>query len=276
MAAKKASKKAEANTPNLGEILKWVARLLPVAVLLVAGIYVIQRAEDYLINEERFQLGAVDSYEGAIPVVRVSGIVNASEEQVMQVFAEDAGRSLYLFPVEERRRRLLAVNWVKDATVARIWPHRVEVTIREREPAAFVHLQSSKSRVALIDEDGVILDPPAQSSYDLPVLRGISEELTENLRATRVRRATGLMADLGPIANQISEIDVSAPDNLKVRQSIAGNAVLLVVGKKNFRRRIENFVAHFPEIQRRLPAATTFDLRLDDRITAVDGVEDGG
>ncbi len=275
MAAKRTSRKPVANTPNLGEILKWVARLLPVAVLLVAGIYVIQRVEDYLINEERFQMRAADDYDGATAAVQVRGIVNASEERVMQVFAEDAGRSLYLFPVEERRRRLLAVNWVKDATVARIWPHRVEVTIREREPVAFVHLQSAQSRVALIDEDGVILDPPQQSSYELPVLRGISEELTENLRATRVRGAMALMRDLGPIASQVSEIDVSEPNNLKVRQSIAGNAVLLIVGKKNFRRRIENFVAHFPEIQRRLPAATTFDLRLDDRITAVDGVEDG-
>lgn len=275
MAAKKTTKKAEANTPNVAEIVKWVARLLPVAVLLVGGIFVINQIEDYLVNEERFQMGALDGYDSTPAAVQVRGIVNASEERILQVFAEDAGRSLYLFPVEERRRRLLAVNWVKDATVSRIWPHRVEVSISEREPAAFVHLQSTPPRVALIDEDGVILEPPPQSSYELPVLRGISEDLTESLRATRVRRAIALMDDLGPIAAQVSEIDVSEPENLKLRQSVAGNTVLLVVGKKNFRRRVENFLAHFTEIQRRLPKATTFDLRLDDRITAVDGMEGG-
>jgi cell division protein FtsQ len=196
----------------------------------------------------------------------------------MQVFEEDAGRSLYLFPAEERRRRLLAVDWVKDATVAKIWPNRVEVVIREREPVAFVELShpGGRSRLALIDEDGVLLEQPEQSQYDLPVLQGISDQQAEAKRSVRVRIAMSMIRDLGPLAAQVSEIDVSDPDDLKITQSAGGNGVVLMLGRERFRPRLQNFLAHYPEIQRRLPEATTFDLRIDDRITAVHGRKDGG
>jgi cell division protein FtsQ len=276
MARKKKTRKV-ADGPDPKAALKWVLRLLPAAVLLIALTVLFQRVEDLLIDDSRFQLGAAEEYGDTSPDISVSGLENASRDRVMRVFAEDTGRSLYLFPEDERRRRLLAINWIKDAAVARIWPNRVEVHVRERDPVAFVQLKSrgARTRVALIDEDGVILDPPQKSEYDLPVLRGVSEEQSESMRAVRVKRAMELMRDVGPLGEQVSEIDVSEPNNLKVSQSAGGNAVTLIVGRERYRSRIENFLAHYPEIQRRLPGASTFDLRLDDRITAVNGVGGG-
>ncbi len=40
----------------------------------------------------------------------------------------------------ERRRRLLAVDWVKDASVSRRWPNRVSVNVIERRPVAFAQI----------------------------------------------------------------------------------------------------------------------------------------
>jgi cell division protein FtsQ len=276
MAVQKKKRKAEPDSQNAKEALKWVLRLMPVALLLVSAAVGFQQVENVLIEDPCFRLGAGDEYEGVTADVQVRGVVNASLDRIEQVFEEDAGRSLYLLPIEERRRRLLAVDWVRDASVARVWPNRVEVFIREREPVAFVHVESKRSSVMLIDADGVLLKPPPRSEYTLPVLRGISEALSEQKRALRVRRAVELMEAVGPLAQEVSEVDVSDAKNLMVSLRVAGNGVLLMVGRENFRRRIDNFIAHYPEIQRRLPAATTFDLRLDDRITAVDGVEDKG
>ncbi len=270
--ARKSKKKVEAHAPSPLVALKWFLRLLPVTLLLVSVTLAFQQAENLLIDDARFRMGTPEEPGAALPDIQVYGLVHASEEAVMGVFAEDAGRSLYLFPVEERRRRLLAVNWVKDATVARIWPNRVEVHVQERTPVAFVHLDSGRSRVLLIDEDGVLLETPPKSDFRLPVLRGISEAQSEPKRAIRVRRAIELLHDTGSLGEEISEVDVSDPDNLKVSLRVGGNAVLLMVGHANFRSRIENFLSHYADIRRRLPAATTFDLRLDDRITAVDGV----
>jgi cell division protein FtsQ len=259
-------------------VLRWVLRILPVVILLVAGAQTFHWIEQYLIESPRFQLSSVEDYEGAAPRIEIQGIQHASRENVESVFAEDAGTSLYMFPLAERRRRLLAINWVKDATVSRIWPNRVRVSVREREPVAFVQLsqqQDGGRQVALIDEDGVLLEPPLKSDYDLPVLRGIEERQQEPARASRVGRAMALLAGLGPLADRISEVDTAHSDNLAVTMSVAGNPVTLQLGRKNFRSRIEHFLAHYAEIQRRVPDTTTFDLRIDDRITAVNGVSGG-
>ena len=276
--AKKSKAKPEAISPSPKTILRWVLRIVPVAVLLILIVVALQRIEAFLIDDARFKLATAADYGGSSPGIRVRGAVNASEPRLLKVFDEDAGRSLYLFPAEERRRRLLAVDWVKDASVAKIWPNRVEVVIRERAPVAFVELvaRDGRSRLALIDEDGVLLEQPEQSQYDLPILTGISPEQPEATRAGRVRLAMSMLRDLGPLAAQVSEIDVGDANNLRVTQSAAGSGVVVMMGREHFRSRLKNFLAHYPEIQRRLPEAKIFDLRIDDRITAVGEAGDGG
>jgi cell division protein FtsQ len=76
-----------------------------------------------------------------------------------------------------------------------------------------------------------------------------------------------LMDELGPLAKRISEVDVSEPGNLKVSLEIERRAVDLEMGNRNFKRRLQDFLDHYPEIRRRSGKVTSFDLRLDDRIT---------
>jgi cell division protein FtsQ len=56
---------------------------------------------------------------------------------------------------------------------------------------------------------------------------------------------------------------------LKVTEKLDGRAVTLMLGERNFASRLHNFLDHYPDIHRRIPQVTTFDLRLDDRITGV-------
>ena len=58
-------------------------------------------------------------------------------------------------------------------------------------------------------------------------------------------------------------------DDLKVTEKLDGRAVTLMLGDHNFSPRVRNFLDHYPDIHRRIPQVTTFDLRLDDRITGV-------
>ncbi len=53
-------------------------------------------------------------------------------------------------------------------------------------------------------------------------------------------------------------------------EQIDGKAVALILGNRNFLARLERFHQRYPEIHKRLPEAGTFDLRLEDRITAVE------
>jgi cell division protein FtsQ len=212
------------------------------------------------------------------PSVVVHGVRNASFEAVRSIFREDGGRSLYNFPAEERRRSLLAVDWVREATVARLWPRTVEVSVREREPVAYVQrgagASGSLSGVVLIDEDGVILAPPPRMDADLPILTGISDEQTEEARAVRVGRAMALIDEIGDFQERVSVIDVSDASNMTVTVDAGERSVALHLGREQYRDKMASFFEHWPEIHRRAPEATDFDLRLDDRITALNGVAD--
>ena len=65
--------------------------------------------------------------------VTIEGLRYGSRTKVLRVFSADFGRSILMTPLDERRRRLLTVDWVEDASVSRIWPDRLDVHIREQD-----------------------------------------------------------------------------------------------------------------------------------------------
>src|ERR1700733_3573327 len=123
-----------------------LAIALAFSVLLIASIYVFHRLEQFLIRDPRFALAGVDADPAAL---EIAGAAHASRAQIERVFAIDLGRSVYLLPLSDRRETLRAVDWVKDASIARLWPNRVVVSVHERKPVAFVTL--GPARFGLID-----------------------------------------------------------------------------------------------------------------------------
>jgi hypothetical protein len=122
--------------------------------------------------------------------------------------------------------------------------------------------------VLLIDAEGVLLEPPAQSHFTFPVLSGVTEEQAEIERRQRVEAMLRLLDDLGSFGKVISEVNAATPENLIVVAQIEGRAIELVMGNQHFLRRMQTFLDHYPEIHRQSPGVRAFDLRLDDRITA--------
>jgi cell division protein FtsQ len=193
------------------------------------------------------------------------GVRYASRGKIFRIFAPDFERSTFAMPLGARRRELLAVDWVEDASVSRIWPDRVVVRIRERRPIAFV---SFRTGVLLIDGHGVLLDPPVQAQFAFPVLSGIRESESAAERREHVRTFLRVQDDMGYLMKDISEVDVSDPDSIRVVAQVGNRALELLVGDMDFARRYQNFLSHYPEIQRHSPEVKLFDLRLEDRITA--------
>jgi cell division protein FtsQ len=218
------------------------------------------KLRDYMSTDPRFALSR--DHQDALSI---AGLRYAPASKVRRVFDADFGRGILTVPLAERRRRLLAIDWVKDASVSRVWPDRLVVRIRERNPVAFVLLGSS---VVLIDAEGVLLEPPSQASFTFPVLSGIREDSTEETRRERVQALLRLEEDMGYLARDVSEVDASDPENMRVVVQVDHQAVSLLLGDANYGRRYQNFLGHFQEIEQRLPRARTFDLRLEDRITA--------
>jgi cell division protein FtsQ len=231
-------------------------------------IYTGRKVRRFVSTDPRFTLSTPDDRDAGLSM---DGLVYTSRSRVLATFAPDFGRSIFLAPIAERRRRLLAVDWVADASIARIWPNRLAVRIKERTPVAFVNLPVAGrrgSRVLLIDAEGVLLEPPAHAHFGFPVLSGVTEEQTEAERRHRVQAMLGLLNDLGPLARDVSEVNAAAPENLIIVTQSEGRAIELVMGNQNFAERLQSFLDHYPEIHRRSGNVRAFDLRLDDRITA--------
>ena len=136
---------------------RFVFWLVAGLLLMVSTLFAWHRTEEFLIKDGRFRIPEAEEFAGRSPNLVVEGIHYASPSQIRHVFADDFGRSLYLVPIQKRRRQLLELDWVESASVAKIWPNTLRVYVHERVPVAFVRLPNRKdgiSRFALIDRDG--------------------------------------------------------------------------------------------------------------------------
>lgn len=245
------------------------------AIAMVFVLWAWHRTEAFLIQDDRFRLAEADDSSEQSPSLTVEGVHYASPSQIRRVFADDYGRSLYLVPIQARRTQLLAIDWVEEASVSRIWPNSVRVSIAERKPVAFVRLPANRrdgvSQFALIDRDGFILRPRTASRFTLPVISGLRESQAIVDRRLRVRRVLAMLRAIGPMADQVSEVDAANPDDLIVAEHIEGTVVNLMMGDENYSDRLKNFLANYDEIKAKRPDAKLLDLRVDGVITAAGG-----
>ena len=229
-----------------------------------------REVNSFLLRDPRFQF-ACSGNEPACANLEIRGVVYASRARILNVFAPDFGASVFSMPLAERRRRLLAIDWVSTASISRIWPHGIAVTVTERTPVAFAKLPiagTARYRFSLIDSQGVLLAIPPRVRFRLPVLSGVMEEQTEADRSLRVRAMQHLLDDLGPQAKDISEINAASTLDMRVIAEIDGRAVELLMGDQHYRSRYQHFVSTYEEIRKHSDQASVFDLRLDDRILA--------
>jgi cell division protein FtsQ len=236
----------------------WLAWTIVLAVCASTAVAAL-KVHDYAVTSPSFILSRENPN-----ALTVEGLRFALRSKVLRVFAGDFGHSIFSAPLEERRRRLLAIDWIEDATISRIWPDRLLVRVRERTPVAFA---SFRSGVLMIDEHGVLLEPPPYSNFKFPVLSGIREDEDELHRAEAAGIFLRIQRELGKRASDISEVNAADPDDIHLVVKVDKRAAELLMGDTNFGTRYQKFLAHLPEILKKFPDAKMFDLRLDDRIT---------
>src|SRR5260370_7073608 len=140
--------------PRVGTVLRYGLLVIAISLTLAGGIYGSEQFQQFLIRDTRFFLPGPADYGLESPNLELTGVKYASRAQVLRVFDQDYGRSLYLFPLADRRKALRNVRWVHDATIVRIWPNRMSVQVVERKPPPFVNLPSANiARRALITHE---------------------------------------------------------------------------------------------------------------------------
>jgi len=123
-------------------------------------------------------LGLATASSEAGFVVRQVEIEGATNQPRLSIYREvlDGGSdSMLLADLDAMRERLVALPWVKDASIQRRWPDRLHIRIEERKPAA---LWQHKGRLRLIDAQGTALPAPDLARFAaLPLVVGAEARL---------------------------------------------------------------------------------------------------
>jgi len=242
---------------------------LSAAALLVLGgfttvSFVIAR---YLERDARFRIAGSSNIQAA-------GLTELSRADLMPVFGEDIGRNVFFVPLKERRRQLEQIPWIDHATVMRVLPDQIRVAVVERQPVAFTqHGQT----IGLVDANGVLLSMAAKTMaerhYSFPVVTGIDPGDSAESRKARMAVYLRLMAELDADgkhnSEQISEIDLTDPEDARVIMPEQGSDILVHLGEERFLDRFERYKAHIAEWRQQYPHLKSVDLRfdhLDDRV----------
>ena len=238
-----------------------------IAAVVVLGGCLAAWAYDYGMTSWRFRLDSTDSIE-------ISGVHNASRAHVMEVAGADIGRNIFYVPLDERKKQLEQIPWVESASVMRLLPNRLSVTIQEREPVAFAQIGS---RISLIDSNGVVMGLPAnrQTKYSFPVIRGIAETEPLSSRAAAMKIYNRLVSELGSgeaatssanYVKQLSEVDLSDPENVKVTANDPGGTMVVHLGASDFLSHYKIYVAHIAEWRQQFPNLQSVDLRYEGQV----------
>ncbi len=259
--------------PDLMETLRWAYRAAIVIILLAGALYLFHETEQFLVSDSRFQFAGPSEYGMDPAGLQIQGAAFASHKEIVSIFSQDYGKSLYLMPVADRREQLLKLEWVKDATVARFWPNQVLVRVEERVPVALVH--ADEKRGWLVDAEGMLLRIPPQYKQNVPNVKGVNFRDSSTQRTERIKRMLRVMKDSGRHGERFTMVDVSDMDNVKVTLPVTERSITLWLGGRNFLSRLDGFENSFPRVHREMPADRIFDLRLDGRISNVPDTEKG-
>jgi cell division protein FtsQ len=179
-------------------------------------------ARDVLLHDERFVIPSSSSIEFV-------GNAHLTRAQLLSIFGEDVERNIFSVSLPQRRAELERLPWVAHATVMRLLPNRMRVSVIERTPVAFVR---QGSHIGLVDAAGVLLDMPSDAKtnghYSFPV--------------------------------------VSNPEDVKALIPDHSMDILVHFGDTDFLDRYRRFEQHLPEWRTVYPKLSSVDMRYERQV----------
>lgn len=212
-------------------------------------------------------LGTATAASEAGFVIRQVSIEGATNQPRLSIYREvlDGGSdSIMLADLPAIRARLVELPWVKDASIQRRWPDRLEVNITERAPAA---VWQWRGKLRLIDNEGVVLpadDLGAFSSLPLLVGEGARDHAAALLRLMSAEPALAeeMQAALW-VGRRRWDIRMKSGETISLPEGPAAEAAIL----------------RFAALNRDTPMLgrgfVRFDLRLPDKMVVRVGGEPG-
>ena len=230
------------------------AAILFVAAIAAGGLY------EYGERSWRFRVESSDNIE-------VTGMQNVTKAQIMEVMGADIGRNIFFIPLAQQKAQLEQIPWVESASVMRFVPNRLTVEVHERTPVAFARVGS---RIFLIDAGGTLMELPQKHKYSFPVILGMNPGEPLSTRAPRMRAYNELVQELDSggarYSQDLSEVDLSDLENLKVRVNDPAGDVLVQLGSSDFLKRYKTYVSHVRDWRQQFQKLESVNLRYDNQV----------
>ena len=208
----------------------------------------------------RFRIESSDNIE-------VTGIENVTKAQIMEVMGADIGRNTFFVPLTQQKVQLEQIPWVESASVMRFVPNRLKVEIHERTPVAFARVGP---RIFLIDAIGTLMELPQKHKYSFPVILGMNPGEPLSTRVPRMKAYNELVEQLDSggarYSQDLSEVDLSDLDNLKVRVNDPQGDVLVELGSSDYLKRYKTYVSHVQEWRQQFQKLESVNLRYDNQV----------
>src|ERR1700733_8228604 len=208
----------------------------------------------------RFRVESSDNIE-------VAGMQNVTKAQIMEVMGADIGRNIFFIPLAQQKAQLEQIPWVESASVMRFVPNRLNVEIHERTPVAFARVGP---RMSLIDAGGTLMELPQKHKYSFPVILGMNPGEPLSTRAPRMKAYNELVQQLDSdgahYSQDLSEVDLSDLDDLKVRVNDSAGDVLVELGSSDYLKRYKTYVGHVQEWRQQFQKLESVNLRYDNQV----------
>ena len=199
----------------------------------------------------------------------VRGQARLSTGEVLALVEGLRGQNILAADLDAWQEKLLASPWVESATIRRVLPSTVEISVHERRPMGIGRLNAS---LYLIDPRGVIIDEygPVYADIDLPIIDGIGAaphqggSIVDIARAEFATRVIAALSTRPELAKRVSQIDVSDLHDAVV--ILDGDPALLRLGDTDFVARLQQYIDLAPALHERMAGIDYVDLRFDERL----------
>ncbi len=221
----------------------------------------------YALNSEKFNLQNVVFY----------GCKQSKPKQLEAIIRRDFPANILRIDLQRLQSRLEKNPWIKKAGIRRVLPSDLVIHVQERSPSAILELGGE---LMLADSDGVLLDSydPIYGKLDAPVIKGFlgkdagSYRRNNKENAARIRQAQAMLSEIESgmpsYTRQISEIDISDPNNLKIL--LVDDSAEVLLGEKDylkrFRKLIDNMAVYQEVKDQNNNDITWVDLRFTGKI----------
>jgi cell division protein FtsQ len=241
---------------------KYVGWAFLATVIVFLGSVTVAAAYHYGEHSWRFRIASSDDIE-------INGLEDVPRSQIIEVMGGDIGRNVFYVPLSLRKKQLEQIPRVESASVMRFVPNQIKIVIHERTPVAFARIGS---KIFLIDTTGVLMDLPITSKkkFSFPVILGMSMAEPQSMRTLRMSTYKQVVSQLDSTgahySKDLSEVDLSDPDDVKLLTDDSAGSVLVHLGASDFLERFKIYITHVQEWRRQFARLDSVDLRYEHQI----------